>query len=92
MLPRFEYLKAHNNKVAMELLRERAGYKPIQTIHTKVFGTFEEIKDKTSEFSYPVVIKIAGGSMSKGVSKAENPDELLIAARNISKSSNPRLR
>ena len=65
----------------MELLRDRSGYKPIHSIKTKVFGTLEELKVSANEFTYPVVIKIAAGAMSKGVSKADSPAELVSAAK-----------
>jgi glutathione synthase/RimK-type ligase-like ATP-grasp enzyme len=86
VIPRFEYLKAHNNKVAMELLRERSGYKPIQTIQTRVFGTAEEIRNQVDTFAFPVVIKAAAGSMSKGVAKADNSDELWKMSLDVSVS------
>jgi len=85
-IPRYSYLKAHNNKVAMELLRERSGYQPIQTIQSKVFGALEELKENAHLFKYPVVIKAAAGAMSRGVSKAESSDQIIHAALSISKS------
>jgi glutathione synthase/RimK-type ligase-like ATP-grasp enzyme len=88
VLPKYAYLKAHNNKVAMELLRMRSNYPPIQTIQTKVFGTFEEVKAQAQTFKYPVVIKAAAGAMSKGVGKAESPEQLIQKAKSISKSRN----
>ncbi|MHB2149528.1 ATP-grasp domain-containing protein [Calditrichota bacterium LG25] len=86
VLPKFAYLKAHNNKVAMELLRERSEYKPIQTIRSKVFGTIEELEKNIHSFKYPVVIKAAAGAMSKGVVMANNPKELLRKAKKVSRS------
>jgi glutathione synthase/RimK-type ligase-like ATP-grasp enzyme len=86
VMPRFSCLKSHNNKVAMELLRERSGYKPIQTIKSKIFGTIEELKKNADSFIFPVVIKTASGAMSKGVARADNPEELIRKAKIISKS------
>ena len=86
VIPSFAYLKAHNNKVAMELLRARSGFEPIQTIQSEVFGTIEELKAKADNLRYPLVIKPASGAMSKGVAKADNREELIIQARMISSS------
>lgn len=86
VIPKFAYLKAHNNKVAMELLRSRSGYQPIQTIQSKVFGTLEELEENAHKLKYPVVIKAAAGAMSRGVSKAESSDQIISAAQSISKS------
>lgn len=88
VLPSYNYLKAHNNKVAMELLRIRSDFAPIQTIESKVFGTIEELVNCAHSFNYPVVIKSASGAMSRGVRMAENPHELIRAGKVISKSYN----
>lgn len=90
VIPPYQFLRAHNNKVSMELLRDRSDITGINTIKTKVFGTFEELKKASDSFTFPVVIKAASGAMSKGVEKAENATELIIKARKISRSSNIR--
>ncbi|MCE5348294.1 MAG: hypothetical protein LLG13_18665 [Bacteroidales bacterium] len=86
VVPSFAYLRAHNNKVAMELLRKRVDFKEIQTINSKIFGTIEELKKSLNQFTFPVVIKASSGAMSKGVARAENPDELIREAKKISSS------
>ena len=90
VIPSIECLRAHNNKVAMELMRDRSLLSDIQTIHSRVFGTLEELRASINEFSYPVVIKTFSGAMSRGVDKADNPIELLKKAANLSKSPNLR--
>ncbi len=89
VLPAYAFLKAHNNKVAMELLRDRCGLDSVQTIQTRTFGTLEDLKMEAQHFNYPVVIKPASGAMSKGVSKADNADELIRAAKRISRTLMP---
>jgi glutathione synthase/RimK-type ligase-like ATP-grasp enzyme len=88
VLPSFAYLKSHNNKVAMELLRERSKLESIKTIKTKTFGTIEELISSIDEIKFPVVLKPSSGAMSNGVSKAENKRELIKNAKKISKSFN----
>ncbi|GAP42361.1 protein containing ATP-grasp domain [Lentimicrobium saccharophilum] len=88
LLPSYACLKAHNNKVAMELLRERSTMESIKTIHSAVFGTLDELIAQADNFIFPVVIKPASGAMSRGVSKAENPKELVNIAKKISRSFN----
>ncbi len=88
VIPKFEHLKAHNNKVAMELLRTRSKCQSIKTISSYVFGSYEEIKDCKDMFSFPAVIKSATGAMSRGVRLAGNVKELQIYAEQISKSKN----
>jgi glutathione synthase/RimK-type ligase-like ATP-grasp enzyme len=89
VLPPYAFLKAHNNKVAMELLRERCGLDSVQTIQTRAFGTLEDLKVQVHKFIYPVVIKPASGAMSKGVAKADNADELIRAVKRISRTLMP---
>jgi glutathione synthase/RimK-type ligase-like ATP-grasp enzyme len=89
IIPSFACLKAHNNKVAMELMRASSGLNTIQSIHSNVFGTIEELYGVINELSFPVVIKSASGAMSRGVAKAENPGELIRKAKKISRSLSP---
>lgn len=88
VIPKFEYLRAHNNKVAMELLRNRSNFPDIQTIKSFVFGTYEELISNLNKISYPVIIKKYSGAMSKGVAKADNEKELLKITKKFSKSFN----
>ena len=86
VLPRYAYLKAHNNKVAMEQLRLRSNIPEVQTINSKVFGTLEELKKCATKLNYPVVIKNHAGAMSRGVERADSHDELIKIAKKTSKS------
>lgn len=88
VLPRYSYLKAHNNKVFMELLRGMSDYGLIKTIHSHLFGSLEELELNLSLINYPVVIKSSSGAMSRGVAKAKNAKELIKIARKISTSQN----
>jgi len=87
-LPSYNYLRAHNNKVYMELLRRSRNFEELSSISSRVFGSFEELKNTTQEFKFPVVIKPASGAMSRGVSIAYNYDELLKKTQKISSTRN----
>lgn len=89
LIPAYAFLKAHNNKVAMELLRERCGLDSIQTIQTRAFGTLKDLKRQASQFTFPVVIKPASGAMSKGVVKADCAYELILKAKRLSRTFMP---
>lgn len=79
MLPRFEYLKAHHNKVYMEMLR--SGFKDIslKTIKSFYYGSWQEAETYTGPF--PAVVKTASGAGSSGVFLARNNDELKRCVR-----------
>jgi len=86
VVPKFSYLRAHNNKTAMELLRLRSDFEPIQTISSYVFGTLEELRQNIDKLSFPAVIKTSEGAKSRGVAKAKNSTELLNIAKHLSRS------
>lgn len=90
VVPSFRFLKAHENKVFMELVRLTTIPKELQTIQSKTFGTLEELKQSITEkkIATPCVIKSATGSMSRGVALANNEKELLAAANKISNTNN----
>lgn len=69
-LPKFEYLKAHHNKVYMELMRFKFKDVVLKTIKSKCVGSINEASQIKK--SYPVVIKEAAGSGSNGVYLARN--------------------
>lgn len=86
VIPSFSMLRAHNNKVAMEMLRDRSDLGLIKTIKSHFFGTLQELISKSGKLIYPVVIKPSSGAMSRGVAKANNPDELIRYAKKVSRS------
>jgi len=86
LIPNYACLKAHNNKVAMELLRLRSGFDKIQSIQSNTYGCYEELLQKKQLPNFPLVVKTASGAMSRGVAKAENRKELLKLAKDLSKS------
>jgi len=87
VIPKFKYLRAHNNKVFMEILRSEILGKS-SGINSLCFGNIEELNQyiKTRVIKYPCVIKSSAGAMSRGVAKAESESDLLRIARNISNS------
>lgn len=64
-LPKFEYLKAHHDKVSMELLRLNFSDKSLKVLESKPFGSWVDALRYNSVF--PVVLKTASSSASSGV-------------------------
>jgi len=75
VLPRFEYLKAHHNKVYMELLRSDFSDESLKSVKSYCFGSWVDARRYSGTF--PVVIKQASGSAGKGVYLARNKREYL---------------
>jgi len=85
VIPPYKYLRANNNKVFMELLREKI-FGDIKNLQSWVFGTLEEMENSIDELNFPIVIKTARGAMSKGIYLANNKKELIKKVKKISRS------
>ena len=88
IIPSFKYLKANNNKVFMEILRDLTPLKEIKNLVAQHYGTLEEAMLDAEKFDYPVVIKGAEGAMSKSVALAYNKQELKQKIRNLAATRN----
>ena len=86
VIPEYKYLRANNNKVFMEILRDLLDGEEGRYIKTHHFGTIEELKEKIDTFQFPVVIKSATGAMSRGVFLAEKENQLIKIATKISRT------
>lgn len=85
IIPSYDLLKAHNNKVYMELLRSLIGHLWGDTLKSKVFGCVEELEQVIDQIELPVVIKRYDGSLSRGVHLAKTKDDLLKKAKSVSR-------
>lgn len=88
VVPRGVFLRAHNDKVLMELLREQLLGEELTGLRSRVFGTFEELKMAlhAHEIGFPCVLKTAYGALSRGVSRADSAEELIEEAKKISRT------
>ena len=87
-IPSFKYLKAHHNKVFMEILRSQSDLETIKSIKSRHYGTLEEFQSANETFERPIIVKPASGSMSKGVSLNKTLNEATKSIQLISKSGN----
>lgn len=87
IIPSYEYLKATNNKVFMEILG-KIRFSKTDTSGSKIYGTLENLLNDSNKFNFPVVIKKPAGAMSKGVFLANNFKELKLLAAKVSRTPN----
>lgn len=88
LIPDYPHLRAHHNKVFMEILRSLTRNEDItRGISTKYYGTLEDFQAQMGNTSFPAVIKTASGRTGEGVSLAQNPEQALKQARKTSKAS-----
>lgn len=83
-IPSFPYLRAHHNKVFMEILRQSSGIPEANTLSSKVFGTYEDFVKRS--LSYPAVAKAAESSGSRGVTLIKNPKEATSILNRMTRS------
>jgi hypothetical protein len=76
VIPRFEFLRANNNKVFMELLRDMLPEEMRGNLLSSHFGTLEEWEAMDIDFEYPVIVKGFYGSMGRNVFLARSADDL----------------
>jgi hypothetical protein len=89
VIPRFEFLRANNNKVFMELLRDMLPDNLKGNLVSSHFGTLEELEARSAAMEFPVIVKNYYGSMGRNVFLARSPQELygIVRKRIASKSS-----
>jgi glutathione synthase/RimK-type ligase-like ATP-grasp enzyme len=88
LLPDPAYLKANNNKIFMEILRNTKLPLEMQTISAQLFGTYDELDHaiQRGKIDFPCVLKKSAGAMSRGVFLAKNEHELRREARKLSRT------
>lgn len=81
VIPRFEFLRANNNKVFMELLREMLPENFKGNLVSSYYGTIEELTARIASVDFPVIVKGFNGSMGRNVFLARSPEELKEVVR-----------
>ncbi|MFZ0280267.1 MAG: hypothetical protein WAL29_01350 [Bacteroidales bacterium] len=89
-LPKYEFLKAHHDKISMEFLRSGFADKALKSLQSRCYGSWVDAKNYNSHF--PVVIKATSSSGGAAVFLAKNKTEYyhfikragkVIIARNL---------
>jgi glutathione synthase/RimK-type ligase-like ATP-grasp enzyme len=70
IIPEFKFLRAHHNKVFMEMLRDIIDIGT--NLKSRSFGTIEDVKNFS--LSYPAVVKTGYGAGSSGVKLLRDPE------------------
>lgn len=89
VIPEYKFLKAHHNKVFMEILFSLAFKDGLQNLQSVYFGTIESLVKVPECFQvgWEYVIKPAEGSMSKGISGATGFSDIIKKAKKISRTT-----
>lgn len=89
LLPDYEYMRAHHNKVFMEILREVRGNEAMKLLKSWYFGTYEDFRDNREfDKGRDYVFKLATGDQSKNVALLDNRKKYLQIPKKQSRSFN----
>jgi glutathione synthase/RimK-type ligase-like ATP-grasp enzyme len=88
VIPQFKYLRAQNNKLFMEVLRNLNSNNSLKKLDFRHFGTIEELRNKRSSITGTYVIKPSEGAKSKGISSASDFERIVGNVKKISRSPN----
>jgi hypothetical protein len=89
VLPAFKFLRAHHNKVFMEILLSQIPICAMVSLPSHCYGTLEDFESRIDSAPLPGVVKPAAGSMSAGLRLGRSRMELRKAA--AAASSTPAL-
>jgi glutathione synthase/RimK-type ligase-like ATP-grasp enzyme len=81
VIPAGKFLRAHNNKVFMELLRDLLPEELRGGLVSSHYGTAEELEERIDEISFPVIVKGHSGAMGRNVFLAHTAEELMKTVR-----------
>lgn len=91
LIPCFYYLRAHHNKVFLEILRKNSGLGEINNLDSCFYGVPSECEARATNLPYPLVLKPAAGAMATGVTLVKTVSELTETIDKISKIERPLL-
>jgi glutathione synthase/RimK-type ligase-like ATP-grasp enzyme len=83
MMPKYEFLKAHHDKMFMELLKCGLKDNSLKSVKTNFFGSWVDAQNR--DFKFPVVIKQISSAGSAGVSMAIDKDDFNRKTRKAGK-------
>ena len=81
LIPEYKHLRANNNKVFMELMRQFI--KLTSNLESKVFGSMKDLLINIEKITYPVVFKTSGGASGTGVCLINSEKELITKVKEI---------
>ena len=83
LIPRYDLLMCHEDKLYQEVLKKSLG---IKSLSVRLYGTLKDLVKDIPNIQYPVVMKKSTGAGSISVYKVENKKELLKYAKKIMRS------
>jgi glutathione synthase/RimK-type ligase-like ATP-grasp enzyme len=86
LIPSYALLRAHHNKVFMELIRDIQSNPRIKNIRSRHFGTKEDFLRSGTNIEYPFVVKGAAGAVGSSVYKIDSKSDARKKVAKVSRS------
>jgi glutathione synthase/RimK-type ligase-like ATP-grasp enzyme len=86
IIPTYKYLRANNNKVFMELLRDSSQNQALHSLKAYSFGCLEELLASKIDLNKPWVIKTAEGASGSGVYLGKDRKSSIRIIKKISRT------
>ncbi len=83
VMPTYNHLRANNNKVFMEFLRDYKGY--TSNLKSRSFGSMNDLLMEIETLKFPVVFKTSEGAVGRGVKLVESPEDLIRQVKKTTK-------
>jgi len=83
VMPSYNHLRANNNKVFMEFLREYMGY--TTNLKSRSFGSMNDLQMHIDSLKFPAVFKTSEGAVGKGVRLVESAEDLIRQVKKTTK-------
>ncbi|KAA1244184.1 RimK family alpha-L-glutamate ligase [Aquimarina sp. RZ0] len=81
IIPGYKHLKANNNKVFMELMRQYLHL--TNNLKSRIFGSMKDLCMHLDSIKYPTVLKTSGGASGTGVFLLKSEKELITKVKEI---------
>jgi len=81
LIPSYQHLRANNNKVFMELMRQ--SLRLTNNLKASVFGSMKDLLMNIDTVVYPIVFKTSGGASGTGVSLIKSEKELIAKVKEV---------
>lgn len=86
LIPEYHLMRAHHNKVFMEILRDLSPLEEVKSLRSRSYGTYEDFVHDIDHIRFPAVIKGAYGDTSRAVALIRNGVEARLLARRLSRT------
>ncbi|MHC1776980.1 MAG: hypothetical protein AB9834_16375 [Lentimicrobium sp.] len=89
VIPAYKYLRANNNKVFMEILRDQFYNDDVKALKAKGFGTLEDYIQRNERFNdEKYVVKMSEGASGTGVFLADKNKDIYRVIKRASRTKN----